>query len=63
MTVQGPQTMNIAAGAFIVSGGDPVLAFSGTFCYAITPLQVIYGLFRLLAAHSHCQLLATINMS
>ena len=34
VTTQGVQTMNIAAGAFNkVSGGDPVLAFSGTFCY------------------------------
>ena len=40
VTTQGVQTMNIAAGAFNSSGGDPVLAFSGTFRYDAALLQV-----------------------
>ena len=41
VTVQGPQTMNIAAGAFNrQSDNAPNFAFNCTFCYAITPLMV-----------------------
>ena len=41
MTVQGPQTMNIPAGAFNrQSDNMPNFAFNCTFCYAITPLMV-----------------------
>jgi Kelch motif/Galactose oxidase, central domain len=42
VTVQGPQTMNIAAGAFNrASDNAPNFAFNCTFCYALTPLQVV----------------------
>src|SRR5207248_5864633 len=42
VSVQGPQTMNIPAGAFNrASDNMPNLAFNCTFCYAITPLQVV----------------------
>src|SRR5438552_907422 len=42
VTTQGPQTMNIPAGAFNrASDGMPNFAFNCTFCYAITPLQVV----------------------
>jgi hypothetical protein len=41
VTVQGPQTMHIAAGAFNrQSDNAPNFAFDCTFCYAITPLMV-----------------------
>src|ERR1051325_3290044 len=41
VTVQGAQTMNIAAGAFKrASDNAPNFAFNCTFCYAITPLMV-----------------------
>src|SRR5580765_2977495 len=41
VSTQGPQTMNIAAGAFNrQSDNMPNFAFNCTFCYAITPLQV-----------------------
>ena len=41
VTMQGPQTMNIAAGAFTrQSDNAPNFAFNCTFCYAITPLMV-----------------------
>ena len=41
VSTQGPQTMNIAAGAFNRHSDDmPNFAFNCTFCYAITPLQV-----------------------
>ena len=41
VSVQGPQTMNIAAGAFTrQSDNAPNFAFNCTFCYAITPLMV-----------------------
>ena len=39
---QGPQTMNIPAGAFNrASDNAPNFAFNCTFCYALTPLQVV----------------------
>src|SRR6478672_9507946 len=42
VSVQGPQTMNIAAGAFNrASDNMPNFAFNCTFCYALTPLQVV----------------------
>ena len=42
VTVQGPQTMNIPAGAFNrASDNMPNFAFNCTFCYAITPLMVV----------------------
>src|SRR5882724_931683 len=42
VSVQGPQTMHIAAGAFNrQSDGMPNFAFDCTFCYALTPLQVV----------------------
>src|SRR6478672_5000440 len=42
VTTQGPQTMNIPAGAFNrASDNMPNFAFNCTFCYAITPLQVV----------------------
>src|SRR6476646_789899 len=41
VSVQGPQTMHIAAGAFNrQSDNMPNFAFDCTFCYAITPLMV-----------------------
>src|SRR5262249_23233018 len=41
VTTQGPQTMNIPAGAFNrASDNAPNFAFNCTFCYAITPLAV-----------------------
>ena len=41
VSVQGPQTMHIAAGAFNrASDNMPNFAFDCTFCYAITPLMV-----------------------
>jgi hypothetical protein len=41
VSTQGPQTMNIPAGAFNrQSDNMPNFAFNCTFCYAITPLQV-----------------------
>jgi hypothetical protein len=41
VSVQGPQTMNIPAGAFNrASDNAPNFAFNCTFCYAITPLMV-----------------------
>ena len=41
VTTQGPQTMNIPAGAFNrQSDNAPNFAFNCTFCYAITALQV-----------------------
>src|SRR6185436_8702694 len=41
VSVQGPQTMHIAAGAFNrQSDNMPNFAFDCTFCYALTPLQV-----------------------
>ena len=41
VSVQGPQTMNIPAGAFNrASDNMPNFAFNCTFCYAITPLMV-----------------------
>ena len=43
VTIQGPQTMNIAAGAFNrQSDNAPNSAFNCTFCYAITPLAGDY---------------------
>jgi hypothetical protein len=42
VTTQGPQTMNIPAGAFNrASDNLPNFAFNCTFCYALTPLQVV----------------------
>ncbi len=42
VTTQGPQTMNIPAGAFNrQSDNAPNFAFNCTFCYAITPLMVV----------------------
>src|SRR5438874_6194599 len=42
VTMQGPQTMHIAAGAFNrASDNMPNFAFDCTFCYALTPLQVV----------------------
>src|SRR5437867_8976582 len=42
VTTQGPQTMNIPAGAFNrASDNMPNFAFNCTFCYALTPLQVV----------------------
>ena len=42
VSVQGPQTMHIAAGAFNrQSDNMPNFEFNCTFCYAITPLMVI----------------------
>src|SRR6476661_4226764 len=42
VSVQGPQTMNIPAGAFNrQSDNMPNFAFNCTFCYALTPLQVV----------------------
>src|SRR5438132_4516467 len=41
VTMQGPQTMHIPAGAFNrQSDGMPNFDFTCTFCYALTPLQV-----------------------
>src|SRR6267378_3294352 len=41
VSTQGPQTMNIPAGAFNrQSDNMPNFAFNCTFCYALTPLQV-----------------------
>src|SRR5262249_24633872 len=41
VSTQGPQTMNIAAGAFNrASDNAPNFPFNCTFCYAITPLAV-----------------------
>src|SRR6476659_6973363 len=41
VSTQGPQTMNIPAGAFNrASDNMPNFAFNCTFCYAITPLMV-----------------------
>ena len=41
VSAQGLQTMHVAAGAFSkVSGGDPVLEFTGTFRWDATLLQV-----------------------
>jgi hypothetical protein len=41
VTAQGPQTMNIPAGAFNrASDNMPNFEFTCTFCYATTPLQV-----------------------
>ena len=41
VTMQGPQTMHIAAGAFNrASDNMPNFEFNCTFCYAITPLMV-----------------------
>src|SRR5207249_1890266 len=42
VTMQGPQTMHIAAGAFNrASDNMPNFAFDCTFCYALTPLMVV----------------------
>src|SRR5882724_5960948 len=42
VTTEGPQTMHIPAGAFNrASDNMPNFAFDCTFCYAITPLQVV----------------------
>jgi hypothetical protein len=42
VTTQGPQAMNIPAGAFNrASDNMPNFAFNCTFCYALTPLQVV----------------------
>src|SRR5262249_31106107 len=41
VSTQGPQTMNIPAGAFNrASDNAPNFAFNCTFCYAVTPLAV-----------------------
>ena len=41
VTVQGPQTMHIAAGAILRNSDSmPIFDFTCTFCYAVTPLQV-----------------------
>src|SRR5881296_2753848 len=42
VTMQGPQTMHIAAGAFNrASDNMPNFEFTCTFCYALTPLMVV----------------------
>jgi hypothetical protein len=42
VTVQGPQTMHVAAGAFNrASDGNPVFDFTCTFRYDVLPLQVV----------------------
>src|SRR4029077_1298354 len=41
VTMQGPQTMHIAAGAILRnSDSAPIFDFTCTFCYAVMPLQV-----------------------
>ena len=42
VVTQGPQTMHIAAGAFNrQSDNEPNFEFNCSFCYAVTPLQVV----------------------
>jgi hypothetical protein len=41
VTAQGLQTMAIAAGAFVSTGGSPVAPFTGTFRYDAVLLQVV----------------------